>query len=150
MLFVDSSHVSKMGSEVNHIVFDVLPALNQGVLVHFHDVFWPFEYPKDWLLVLGRAWNETYLLRAFLQYNDAFEIVLFTSYLAKRHTSAVEYLAPRLLEDGASSLWLRYRADRLAQRPPALAANNRGHFWRGSTIPRFRPPEIQISWYAAR
>jgi hypothetical protein len=109
VLFVDSSHVSKMGSDVNHIVFDVLPALNQGVLVHFHDVFWPFEYPKDWLLVLGRAWNETYLLRAFLQYNDAFEIVLFTSYLAKRHKSTVEHLAPRLLEDGASSLWLRRR-----------------------------------------
>ena len=109
VLFVDSSHVSKMGSDVNHLMFDLLPALNQGVLVHFHDVFWPFEYPKDWLLVLGRAWNETYLLRALLQYNDVFEIVLFTSYLAKRHASTVERPAPRLLEDGASSLWLRKR-----------------------------------------
>ena len=108
VLFVDSSHVSKMGSDLNHVVFNVLPALNHGVLVHFHDVFWPFEYPKEWLL-RGVAWNEAYLLRAFLQYNGAFEVVLFTSYLARRHTASVERLAPRLLESAASSLWLRRR-----------------------------------------
>ena len=67
ILFIDSSHVAKIGSDVNHLVFTVLPALQSGVLVHFHDIFFPFEYPQAWLAE-GRAWNEAYLLRAFLQY----------------------------------------------------------------------------------
>lgn len=65
ILFIDSSHVSKIGSDVNHIVFNVLSALKSGVYVHFHDIFYPFEYPLHWLQ-LGRAWNEAYLLRGFL------------------------------------------------------------------------------------
>ena len=49
ILYVDSSHVSRAGSDLNHILFNVLPALAPGVVVHFHDVFWPFEYPADWI-----------------------------------------------------------------------------------------------------
>ncbi len=49
ILFVDSAHVTKTGSDVNYILFEILPALKKGVLVHFHDVFYPFEYPKDWV-----------------------------------------------------------------------------------------------------
>lgn len=80
LLFIDTSHVSKTGSDVNHLLFQVLPRLRKGVLVHLHDVFYPFEYPKEWVLG-GRAWNEAYLVRAFLQYNSQFRIELFTSYL---------------------------------------------------------------------
>ena len=65
LLFVDSSHVSKYGSDVNHLLFNILPLLKPGVLVHFHDVFYPFEYPHEWLEG-GRFWNEAYLLHAFL------------------------------------------------------------------------------------
>src|SRR5262249_4955967 len=80
MLFVDSSHVSKYASDVNHILFEILPVLRPGVFVHFHDVFFPFEYPQHWI-PQGRCWNEAYLLRAFLQYNKTFKIKLFLSYL---------------------------------------------------------------------
>src|SRR5262249_30901378 len=55
ILFVDSSHVSKVGSDVNHLIFQILPALADNVVVHFHDIFYPFEYPKDWVYE-GRAW----------------------------------------------------------------------------------------------
>jgi predicted O-methyltransferase YrrM len=48
-LFVDSSHVAKAGSDLVHILFQILPRLKPGVLVHFHDIFWPFEYPEAWL-----------------------------------------------------------------------------------------------------
>jgi hypothetical protein len=50
ILFVDSTHVSKVGSDVNFILFEVLPALKPGVLIHFHDIFYPFEMPKHWVL----------------------------------------------------------------------------------------------------
>jgi predicted O-methyltransferase YrrM len=108
VLFVDSSHVSRIGSDVNRLVFDVLPRLASGVLVHVHDVLWPFEYPKKWVM-RGCAWNEAYLLRAFLQYNDRFEIALFNSYLAQRHRAALEAVAPDFLESPGGSLWMRAR-----------------------------------------
>ena len=65
---IDSTHVSKIGSDVNHLVFRVLPALSSGVVVHVHDMFWPFEYPGDWALedaagprptCCGRSWSST-------------------------------------------------------------------------------------------
>ena len=84
ILFVDSSHVSKHGSDVNHIVFNILPLLKPGVIIHFHDIFYPFDYPAEWLRQ-GRFWNEAYLLRAFLQFNNDFEILLFPSMLEMVH-----------------------------------------------------------------
>lgn len=84
ILFIDSTHVSKVNSDVNRIFFEILPCLAPGVYIHFHDVFYPFEYPKEWIYE-GRAWNESYLLRAFLQYNKSFRIVLMTSFLYHFH-----------------------------------------------------------------
>ena len=108
LLFVDSSHVSKIGSDVNHIVFEILPALRPGVIVHFHDIHWPFEYPEDWVM-LGRAWNEAYLVRAFLQFNDSFEILFFNSLMQRRQPEVFERMLPSANETRGSSLWLRRR-----------------------------------------
>ncbi|HET7434399.1 MAG TPA: class I SAM-dependent methyltransferase [Thermoanaerobaculia bacterium] len=108
VLFVDSTHVAKTGSDVNRIVFDILPRLKSGVYVHFHDVFYPFEYPKEWVYE-GRAWNEDYLLRAFLQFNDAFEIVLFSTYVARFHRELLQREMPLVLENPGGALWLRRR-----------------------------------------
>jgi predicted O-methyltransferase YrrM len=107
ILFVDSTHVSRCDSDVNHILFAILPSLASGVLVHFHDVFWPFEYPKHWLLEIGAAWNEAYLLRAFLQYNTAFEIDFFSDYATQFLRAEVERSLPVFLNGPGSSLWLR-------------------------------------------
>ena len=96
VLFVDSSHVTKLGSDVNRILFEVLPALASGVLIHFHDVFYPFEYPEPWVSE-GWGWNETYLLRAFLEYNEAFEVVLWADMLRTMGHIAGD----------CGSLWLR-------------------------------------------
>lgn len=84
ILFIDSSHVSKVGSDVNHLLFSVLPQLAPGVLIHFHDVPYPFEYPEDWIQY-GFAWNEAYMLRAFLQFNSEFRIRLWNSYVTQFH-----------------------------------------------------------------
>lgn len=84
ILFIDSSHVSKVGSELNYLLFEILPILNSGVIIHFHDVFNNFQYPKEWIQE-GIHFNEQYLLRAFLQYNSQYEILLFTAYMEENY-----------------------------------------------------------------
>jgi predicted O-methyltransferase YrrM len=104
VLFIDSTHVVKTGSDVNYILFDILPVLQPGVLIHFHDVFYPFEYPKNWVLN-GRNWNESYFLKAFLMYNNDFEIRLFSDYLHKHHREAFAAM-PLCYQNTGGSLWL--------------------------------------------
>lgn len=106
LLFIDSSHVVKTGSDVQHLLASVLPRLRPGVVVHFHDVFWPFEYPMEWVLE-GRAWNEAYFLRAFLQYNTAFEVEFFNTYVASVHREALGEAMPICLKNPGAGLWLR-------------------------------------------
>ena len=105
ILFVDSSHVCKVGSDLNYIMFDILPSLASGVHIHFHDIFYPFEYPKEWIY-RGVAWNEAYLLRAFLQYNPAFRIVAWSDYLQRFHEQELTGGMP-LCKRNSGSLWLR-------------------------------------------
>lgn len=109
ILFIDSSHVVKIGSDVAHLMFNILPNLKPGVIVHFHDVLWPFEYHEDWLHQ-GRAWNEAYFLRAFLQYNEAFEILYFNSFIGTCFAEEVGELLPLCLENIGGSIWLRKKA----------------------------------------
>ena len=108
VLFVDSSHVVKTGSDVHHLFTKVLPVLCAGVVVHVHDVFWPFEYLRHWISE-GRAWNEAYLLHAFLMYNDTFEIVLWNHWLATAHPEIVASELPAMLENPGGALWMRRR-----------------------------------------
>jgi hypothetical protein len=108
MLIIDSTHVAKVGSDVNHLVFEVLPSLAPGVLVHVHDIYHGFEYPRDWAYQL-RAWNEAYLVRALLMFNSAWEIVFFNSFIGARHPEAFAASLPPAAENPGSSLWLRPR-----------------------------------------
>ena len=105
ILFIDSTHVSKLNSDVNHCFFQVLPRLKRGVFIHIHDVFHPFEYPTPWLEE-GRAWSEIYLLRAFLQYNDAFQIRFHNTYLYQKHRPWFEKHMPKCLSQPGGSIWL--------------------------------------------
>lgn len=105
MLFIDSSHVSKIGSDVNWLFFEILPRLARGVLVHLHDIFYPFEYPKEWVYQ-GRAWNECYLLRSFLMFNPSYKIRLFNSFLAHRNRQYVAEALPLWARNPGGSIWL--------------------------------------------
>jgi predicted O-methyltransferase YrrM len=107
VLFIDSTHVSKTGSDVNYLFFEILPRLAPGVIVHIHDIFYPFDYPKDWILE-GRSWNEGYMLRAFLQYNDKIEILFFSDYFKTAHADLIAQLTPGLAMDGGS-IWLQVK-----------------------------------------
>jgi predicted O-methyltransferase YrrM len=105
ILFIDSSHVSKVGSDLNFLLFEVLPRLKAGVVVHFHDIFWPFEYPEDWIM-RGRAWNEAYMLRTFLLYNNTFKILFFSDYLHQIHPERFRKCIPVAAEERPGSIWL--------------------------------------------
>lgn len=106
ILFVDSSHISKTNSDVNHILFNILPNIAPGVFIHFHDIFYPFEYPKKWVYE-GRAWNETYFLRAFLTFNNEFCVTLMNTYLEHFYESFIRESMPLCFKARGGSIWLR-------------------------------------------
>ena len=107
VLLIDSSHVSTCGSDVNYLLLDVLPSLAPGVVVHLHDIFLPYEYPRDWVRQELRFWNEQYLLQAFLAFNTQFEVLLSNSYLAARHPAELRAAFPRAPWWAGGSFWLR-------------------------------------------
>jgi hypothetical protein len=90
ILFIDSSHVLKIGGDVQYEYLEILPRLNKGVIVHIHDIFLPAEYPKEWVLKKYRFWTEQYLLQAFLASNSAFEVLWGGSYMHLKHPDKLE------------------------------------------------------------
>jgi hypothetical protein len=111
VLFVDTTHTVKTGGDVPHLVLDVVPRLAPGVLIHFHDIFLPYEYPRRWVIDMRLAWAEQYLLQAFLAFNPAFEVVLPAHALARAWPDEVRRLIPSfrpgIVAPGA--FWIRRR-----------------------------------------
>ena len=108
ILFVDTTHTVKLGSDVNHIILEVLPLLRPGVIVHFHDVFLPFEYPRAWFTEFQYLWAEQYLLQAFLAFNRDFEVVLPTQLLAREYANRLGAVVPSFVpEVSPGAFWLR-------------------------------------------
>jgi predicted O-methyltransferase YrrM len=108
VLFVDSSHVVRTRGEVNLVVLEVLPVLDPGVIVHFHDLFLPYEYHRGFLEG-GRFFTEQYLVQAFLAMNPAYEVVLAAHALLRDRRPALAELVPSLGEHQPSSFWIRRR-----------------------------------------
>ncbi len=106
ILFIDSSHTVKFGSDVCYEFLDVLPVLRPGVWVHVHDIFFPHDYPVEWILKRRLALNEQYLLEAFLSFNHEFQVALANRWLTLDHAPAVNEL---LTGDTVSSSFWFYR-----------------------------------------
>jgi len=109
ILFIDSSHTVKIGSDVNYLFLEVLPRLRPGVIVHVHDIFLPFEYRRDWVLDELRFWSEQYLLQAFLAFNSEFEVLMANSYLKHYHEEDLKAAFPTLNRWEGGSFWMRRR-----------------------------------------
>jgi len=109
ILIIDTSHVSKIGSDVNPLFFKVPPALKPGVWVHIHDVTGNFEYPRHWFEE-GRAWNEIYILRAFLMYNRTLRIMFSSALMHNVHHDFLRELMPMCASGRGSQIWLRKEA----------------------------------------
>lgn len=108
ILFIDSSHVAKTGSDLNKIFFEIIPMLNKGVIIHFHDIFYPFEYPVKWVLQKGGfGWNENYILHAYLMYNTQIEIILFNSFMEQFYEKWFVENMPDCLKRQGGSIFLR-------------------------------------------
>lgn len=105
-LFIDSSHVMKCGSDLQVLMFEILPRLQPGVFVHFHDIFYPFEYPADWL-VAGKYWNENYFLRAFLSWNSEWKIVFFGTYAHLQFGNLIKEKMPLCARNPGGSLYIQ-------------------------------------------
>jgi hypothetical protein len=88
--------VVKAGSDVLYLVLEVLPAIAPGVMIHFHDIFRPFEYPRLLFTRYNKHWQEHYLLEAFLAYNSAFEVVCANQALARLRRDRVTAVVPSL------------------------------------------------------
>jgi hypothetical protein len=106
ILLIDSTHVLKTGSDVHYELFSVLPSLAPGVVVHFHDCQYPFEYPGKWIFELNYSWNEVYAVRAFLMYNDRFRVLFWNSFFARRFRKEAAQDYPTFLKNSGSSLWI--------------------------------------------
>lgn len=118
ILFIDSSHVIRIGGDVEFEYLEVLPRLRSGVLVHAHDIFLPFEYPLEWVRDKKWFWTEQQLLQAFLAFNAEFKVVLALSYLNRHHREALASAAPIYADCAVNrpgSFWIQ--RDRTVMRP---------------------------------
>ncbi len=109
ILFIDSSHVLKTGSDVQYEILEVLPRLKKGVIIHFHDIFLPAEYPKEWVLKNCVFWTEQYLLQAFLMFNDSFQVLWAGSYMHLKHPDKLEeaFNSYKREEKWPGSFWIQ-------------------------------------------
>lgn len=107
VLFYDGSHCAKIASDVNWFFFRVLPRVRSGVIIHLHDIFFPFDYPEDWTFEWGRTWNEQYVLQAFLMHNDRYKIELANRYAWAHRARELDALYQGVQPSYGCSIWLR-------------------------------------------
>ena len=108
ILFIDSSHSVKFNSDVCYEFLDILPQLRPGVWIHIHDIFFPYDYPAEWLMSKRMALNEQYLLEAFLSFNSQFVVHLTNHWITLEHRQLVSKIWPMVGGEinGASSFWM--------------------------------------------
>ncbi len=112
ILFIDSSHVLKIGSDVQYEFLEIVPRLQRGVLVHVHDIYFPLDYPERLIAKDFKFYNEQYLLQGFLAFNKEFEVLWASQYMYRRHFDVIE---DHFFPDGKSpenseksvSFWMR-------------------------------------------
>jgi len=111
ILFIDSSHVLRIGNDVQYEYLDILPRLSRGVITHSHDIFLPAEYPRQWVLQKRRFLSEQYLLHAFLAFNESFEVLWAGNYMHLHHADELEraFSSYDRYEVFPGSFWMRRR-----------------------------------------
>jgi len=103
LIIIDSSHIFRWGSDLHFLMFQIIPFLPQGVIVHFHDVFYPFEYPAEWA---SRGYNEDYFLRAWLSSNAEWSVYFFNTYVHFAFPDMVRDRMPLSLQNQGGSLYV--------------------------------------------
>lgn len=106
VLFYDGSHCAKVGNDVNHFFFEILPRLKSGVLIHLHDIFLPKAYPEDWIFNRGQTWNEQYVLQAFLMNNSRYRVMISNRHLFHHRAAELRALYKGIPPPSGVSFWL--------------------------------------------
>lgn len=96
-LFLDSSHIVGIGSDVVREYLEIVPRVAGGVLIHAHDIFIPGDYPREAVLHNLAFWSEQYLLQALLMFNHHFEVLWGSSYMQSRANTELEEAFPHWL-----------------------------------------------------
>lgn len=109
ILFIDSSHVIRIGGDVLFEILEILPRLKKGVIVHFHDIFLPSNYPKDQVLKNYEFFSEQFLLQAFLTNNESWEVLFAASFLHLYHPKKLAETFPSYDKNTTwpGSFWIR-------------------------------------------
>jgi predicted O-methyltransferase YrrM len=107
VLFIDSSHVARIGGDVPFLYLRVLPRLAPGVIVHVHDISLPFEYRREWVEGHLRFWNEQYLLHAFLLFNTEWQVLFANTWMNAHYPDAMRRTFPTSPWWGGGSFWMR-------------------------------------------
>jgi hypothetical protein len=117
ILFIDSGHTVRIGSDVNFLILEILPLLNPGVIIHFHDIPMPYEYPAAYYTnpAFRMLWTESYLLQAFLCHNNQFRILLALDCIMREHLpefkQAFCHYDPAIYHNGSGSFWIQKRSN---------------------------------------
>ena len=108
VLFIDSSHEIRSGNDVVSLFLRLVPELRSGVVIHVHDIFLPFEYPREWIVenTLNVNWAEQYLVHAMLQGSDQFEVLWPGHFLQRTLPDFDDHFSGKPV-GVAKSLWLR-------------------------------------------
>ena len=107
ILFIDSSHVLKIGSDVQFEYLEIVPRLSRGVIIHSHDIFLPSEYHKSWILKEHIFWNEQYLLQAFLAFNNSYKVLWAGNYMHLRHPKELRLAFSSYTGETPASFWIK-------------------------------------------
>jgi len=111
ILFIDSTHTVKSGSDCLHIYLRLLPEIRRNIFVHVHDVFLPFGLPKEWLLNHHIYWTEQYLLLAFLMDNPKASLVYGSAFNGLRYPELMETFMGGKCTVGGGSVWFKYNGN---------------------------------------
>jgi predicted O-methyltransferase YrrM len=110
ILFIDSSHAVRLGGDVIHLTCEVLPRLAPGVIVHFHDIYLPYPYPRAWYERLGWYWAEQYMLQALLAGSERFDVLIAAHALWRERTERFTATIPTIDPiNPPLSFWMRVR-----------------------------------------
>lgn len=94
ILFIDSSHVSKIGSDVNYEMMSILPIMKVGSLIHWHDIMIPVDYPETWIRDEKIFWNESYMVQNFMMFNKSFRIIWAAKYMQLNQSDTLRKVFP--------------------------------------------------------
>lgn len=114
LLFIDSTHVVKTGSDCAHLYLRVLPFLRHRLLLHAHDIFLPYGYPRDWVEERSIHWNEQYILYALLLGNPSFRVLFGSNLLRHHRPNELERFMHGRSQARGGSLWFDHNPSAVA------------------------------------